>query len=50
MGLGALFTLICDDLARTLLPGELPLGILTSLIGALLFILFLMTRTVKVAR
>lgn len=50
MALGALFTLLCDDLARTLLPGEIPLGILTSLIGAVLFIVFLMTRTVKVAR
>ncbi len=36
--LGALYTLICDDLARSLLAGEIPLGIFTSFIGALGFI------------
>lgn len=36
--LGAILTLLCDDLARTLLPGEIPLGILTALLGALLFL------------
>ncbi len=41
--LGGIFALVCDDLARTLFPGELPLGILTSLIGAVVF-LFLLAR------
>lgn len=41
--LGGIFALICDDLARTLFPGELPLGILTSFVGALVF-LFLLAR------
>jgi iron complex transport system permease protein len=41
--LGGLFTLFCDTLARTVLVGEIPLGILTSLIGAASF-LVLMTR------
>jgi iron complex transport system permease protein len=41
--LGGLFALICDDLARSLFPGELPLGILTSFIGAIVF-LFLLAR------
>jgi len=36
--LGGTFTLICDDIARTLIPGEIPLGILTSLLGAVIFI------------
>ena len=36
--LGGVFTVLSDDLARSLLPGEIPLGILTSAIGALLFI------------
>jgi iron complex transport system permease protein len=36
--LGGIFTMLCDDLARTLLAGELPLGILTSLFGALIFL------------
>lgn len=40
---GGLFTLLCDDFARTLLYGEIPLGIITSLIGAAVFI-FLMVK------
>ncbi len=36
--LGASFALFCDDLARTLAPSEIPLGILTSLLGAILFL------------
>ncbi|MCR4434073.1 MAG: iron ABC transporter permease [Caldiserica bacterium] len=39
--LGALFCLFCDTIARTLLWGEIPLGILTSLIGAFIFLLIL---------
>jgi iron complex transport system permease protein len=38
MLLGGMFTVLCDDLARTLLPGEIPLGIITSLFGALIFL------------
>jgi len=44
MLIGGIFTVLCDDLARTLLAGEIPLGILTSFLGALGFAL-LMTRT-----
>lgn len=50
MLLGAIFVIICDDLARTLLAGEIPLGILTSLLGAAIFILLMASRTVKVDR
>jgi iron complex transport system permease protein len=50
MVIGGLFALLCDDLARTLLPGEIPLGILTSLVGAGLFITLMMTRNVRVQR
>ncbi len=32
--LGASFLLLIDNIARTLLPGEIPLGVLTGLIGA----------------
>jgi len=50
MLLGGLFVVVCDDLARTLLAGEIPLGILTSFFGAIAF-LFLMTyRGIKVRR
>jgi iron complex transport system permease protein len=38
MLLGGIFTMLCDDLARILLAGEIPLGILTSLFGALIFL------------
>ena len=44
MLLGGLFTLLCDDLARTLLAGEIPLGILTSLFGALIFLGLMMAQ------
>ncbi len=43
MLIGGIFAVICDNLARTLLPGEIPLGILTSLIGALIFIGLMMS-------
>lgn len=39
--LGGAFGLICDTVARTALAGEIPLGILTSLLGAVLFLIFL---------
>ncbi len=32
--LGAIYLVICDTLARTLTPAEIPIGILTSLLGA----------------
>ena len=38
VALGGLFMLIIDTLARTLLPAEIPLGILTSLLGTPYFI------------
>ena len=50
MLLGGIFGLVCDDLARTLLPGEIPLGILASLFGALLFIGMMLSRNIRVER
>lgn len=41
--MGGIFALVCDNLARTLLAGEIPLGTLTSLLGAGLFILLMTT-------
>lgn len=43
IALGGAFAILCDNLARALTAGELPLGIITSLLGALIF-LALMTR------
>lgn len=47
--LGGIFALGCDNVARSLTAGEIPLGILTSLIGALGFAIILLRGT-KVAR
>ena len=44
MILGALFVLLCDDLARSLLTGEIPLGLITSLFGALAFSVLMSLR------
>lgn len=38
---GAIFMLLVDNVSRVIIPGELPVGILTSLIGAPLFIYLL---------
>ena len=36
--IGGIFLLFCDNIARTLRPGEIPLGIITASLGALIFI------------
>jgi len=48
--LGGFFLLFCDDVSRTLLSGEIPLGILTSFIGAGLFLVFLMNRQLQLKK
>jgi len=48
--LGALLVLVCDDLARAASASEIPLGILTSLFGAGLFVLLLTSRVIGVDR
>jgi iron complex transport system permease protein len=48
--LGALFVLGADTVARTLLAGEIPLGVLTSLLGAAGFIWLLSRNKVTVVR
>ena len=42
ISIGALFLLLVDFFARVILPAEVPLGILTSLIGAPMFIILLL--------
>jgi len=44
MLMGGVFGMICDDLARSLLAGEIPLGIITSMLGAGLFVLFFISH------
>lgn len=48
--LGAAMVLVCDTIARTLLVYEIPLGILTSLLGASLFLLLLSSGQVRFKR
>ena len=48
MLMGGLFTLICDDIARSALAGEIPLGILTSLFGAVIFAILMSAQRLKV--
>jgi iron complex transport system permease protein len=48
--LGGIFALLCDDLARTLLAGEIPLGILASFFGALLFLVLMASKNIRVRR
>ncbi len=50
MLIGGLFALVCDNAARMLLAGEIPLGILTSLTGALFFLAMLMLRNIRAER
>lgn len=50
MLIGGIFAVFCDDLARTLLAGEIPLGILTSLLGALVFVLLMSTQNLNFQR
>lgn len=50
MLMGAGFLLFCDDIARVLLPGELPLGIPTALLGATAFAIILASRRTAVLR
>ena len=48
MSLGAVFTMLCDDLARVTITGEIPLGIITSLLGATIFLVMMTNRKMKI--
>jgi iron complex transport system permease protein len=50
MLIGGLLVLLCDDVARTLLSGEIPLGILTSSVGATIFLVMMLRRDWPVRR
>ena len=47
---GAIFALLADGLARSLFPGELPLGIVTAILGATAFAAILASRSTEMAR
>jgi len=48
--LGGIFVVVCDTTARTILAGEIPLGILTSLLGACIFLLLMTARGFQIQR
>jgi iron complex transport system permease protein len=48
--LGGSFAVVCDACARTLLAGEIPLGIVSSLAGAVGFVLLMSRVTLRVPR
>lgn len=45
--IGSMFVLFCDNLARTLRPGEIPLGIITASLGALIFIVLMLSMGLR---
>jgi iron complex transport system permease protein len=48
--IGASFAILCDDLGRVLMASEIPLGIITSLIGAVIFIVIMLTQKVPIQK
>lgn len=50
MLLGAVLTLLCDTIARTVVAGEIPLGIVTALTGSTVFIIFMVTKGINIQR
>lgn len=48
--LGGIFSVLCDTLARTILPGEIPMGIFTSLLGAIAFLILMTSHHFQLQR
>jgi iron complex transport system permease protein len=48
--IGSIFTILADTAARTLVAGEIPLGIITSLVGAMVFIALLVSHNIRLER
>ncbi|KUK46681.1 MAG: Transport system permease protein [Anaerolinea thermophila] len=46
--IGAGYAVICDTLARTLIPGEIPLGILTAILGAIAMIVLVSAGKIRI--
>ncbi len=45
--IGGILMIVCDDLARVMFPVEIPLGVVTSFVGAGLFLPVMSSRRVK---
>jgi len=48
--LGAIFVLVSDTFSRTLIAGEIPLGIITAFIGAMVFILLIIGKGIRIVK
>lgn len=48
ISIGGAFVMLCDDFGRTVSAGEIPLGIITSMLGALIFIFLMVRKGVRV--
>jgi iron complex transport system permease protein len=48
--MGALFAALCDTLARSLFPGELPLGAVTAALGSMAFAVMLLRGKLGIAK
>ena len=46
--IGAIYAVICDMLARTLIAGEIPLGIFTALIGAIMMVVLVGSGKIRI--
>jgi iron complex transport system permease protein len=46
--IGAIYAVICDTLARTLIAGEIPLGIFTALIGAIMMVVLVGSGKIRI--
>lgn len=46
--IGALYLLVCDTLARTIIDGEIPIGVITSILGAPFLIILIKTKGGKI--
>ena len=47
---GAIFLLICDTVSRTVIaPVEIPIGVITSIIGGLFFVFLLLRKAGKIS-
>jgi len=44
--IGGIFAILCDDIGRVLMAGEIPLGIITSLLGAAIFAYIMINQKV----
>ncbi|EKD88112.1 MAG: hypothetical protein ACD_35C00052G0005, partial [uncultured bacterium] len=50
IAIGGAFAILCDDIARTLSAGEIPLGIITSLLGAVIFLILMISPGVRLQK